>query len=69
MFVEMSCKCGAMINLDGFNDSLSELITIRFLEAHVTCGFVTPIHNDGAERTTRREFDIRKIVQLDDDED
>lgn len=69
MYAEMSCKCGAMINIDGFTDSLSELITIRFLEAHITCGFVTPVNNSGAETTTRRNFDIRKIVQLDDDED
>jgi hypothetical protein len=69
MFVEMSCKCGSMINIDGFTDSLSELITIRFLEAHVACGFVTPVNNSGSERTIRRDFDIRKIVRMDDDED
>lgn len=69
MYVEMSCKCGSMINIEGFTDSLAELITIRFLEAHITCGFVTPIKNEGTERTIRREFDIRKIVHLDDDED
>lgn len=69
MFIEMSCQCGAMINIDGFNESFTYLTTSRFLEAHVSCGFVNPTKNDGAERTIRREFDIKKIVQLDDDED
>ena len=69
MYIEMSCKCGAMINVDGFNEGFTQLTTNRFLEAHIGCGFVTPIKNDVTERTTRREIDIRKIVHLDDDED
>jgi hypothetical protein len=69
MYIEMSCKCGAIINVEGFTEGFTQLTTNRFLEAHISCGFVTPIKNDGAERTTRRDIDIRKIVQLDDDED
>jgi hypothetical protein len=69
MYIEMSCKSGAMINVDGFNESFTQLTTARFLEAHIICGFVTPIKHDGSERTIRREFDIKKIVHLEDDED
>jgi hypothetical protein len=69
MFIEMSCKCGAMIQLDGFNDSFTELTTVRFLDAHITCGFVSPTKKETPERTIRREFDIKQIVQQDEDED
>ncbi|CAB4129675.1 hypothetical protein UFOVP115_83 [uncultured Caudovirales phage] len=69
MYIEMSCKCGALLNFDGFNESFTHLTTARFLEAHVSCGFVTPVTNDGKERTIRREFDIKKIVRLDEDEE
>jgi len=69
MFAEMSCKCGSTIQLDGINDTLTEFTVIRFLEAHVACGFVTPIKKDEPERTTRREIDIRNIVFKDEDED
>jgi hypothetical protein len=69
MFTEMSCKCGAMIQLDGFNDSFTEFTTIRFLDAHISCGFVTPVKKEMPDRTVRKELDIRHIVPLDDDED
>jgi hypothetical protein len=69
MFVEMSCKCGAMLQVDGFNESFTQFTTVRFLEAHVGCGFVTPVKTEIPERTVRKEFDIRQIVPLDDDED
>jgi len=69
MFTEMSCKCGAMIQLDGFNDSFTEFTTIRFLDAHISCGFVTPVKKEMPDRNVRRELDIRQIVPLDDDED
>ena len=69
MFAEMSCKCGSMLQLDGFNDSFTEFTTIRFLEAHINCGFVTPVKHEMPERTVRKEFDVRQIVPQDDDED
>jgi hypothetical protein len=69
MFIEMSCKCGAMIQVDGFNESFTQLTTIRFLDAHVNCGFVTPVKKEMPDRTVRKEFDVRQIVPLDDDED
>jgi len=69
MFTEMSCKCGATLQLDGFNDSFTEFTTIRFLDAHIICGFVTPVKKEMPDRTVRRELDIRQIVPLDDDED
>lgn len=69
MFVEMSCKCGAMLQVDGFNESFTQFTTVRFLEAHVGCGFVTPVKSEIPERTVRKEFDIRQIVPQDDDED
>ena len=69
MFAEMSCKCGSTMQLDGLNDTLTEFTVIRFLEAHVVCGFVTPVKKDEPERTSRRDIDIRHIVFKDDDED
>jgi len=69
MFIEMSCKCGAMIQIDGFNESFTQFTTVRFLEAHTGCGFVTPVKHEMPERTVRKEMDIRQIVPLDDDED
>jgi hypothetical protein len=62
-----------MLQLDGFNDSFTEFNTIRFLEAHVGCGFVNPIKKDEPEKTSRREFEIRQpnwtIVPVDDDDE
>jgi len=73
MFAEMSCKCGSTLQLDGFNESLTEFTVIRFLEAHTGCGFVTPVKNEFPEKTTRREFEIKQpnwtIVSVDDDEE
>jgi hypothetical protein len=69
MFAEMSCKCGAMIQLDGLNESLTEFTLFRFLDAHVSCGFVTPVKKDEPDRTSRREIDIRHIAFKDDDEE
>ncbi len=69
MFAEMSCKCGSTIQLDGFNDSLTELTAVRFMEAHISCGFVTPIKSDEPEKTNRKNMDVKQRVFKEDDED
>jgi hypothetical protein len=69
MFAEMSCKCGSTLQLDGLNDAFTEFTTIRFLEAHVGCGFVTPVKKDEPDKTTKRDIEIKRIVFKDDDED
>lgn len=69
MFIEMSCKCGAMLQIDGFNESFTQFTTIRFLDAHTGCGYVTPVRKEMPDKTVRKEFDVRQIVPLDDDED
>jgi len=69
MFAEMSCKCGSTLQLDGLNDTFTEFTTIRFLEAHVGCGFVTPVKKDEPDKTTKRDIEIKRIVFKDDDED
>ena len=74
MFAEMSCKCGSALQLDGINPSLTEMTVVRFLEAHIGCGLVTPLNHDTPEKTTRREFEIRQpnwtvVGEDDDDED
>ena len=44
MVFDMVCSCGASLNVESDKDhTLSWLIINRFLEAHVKCGFVTPV--------------------------
>lgn len=68
MFIEMSCQCGALLQLDGVNESFTMVTAVRFTEAHVKCGFVTPTKRDEPERTVRREIDLT-IATPKDDED
>jgi len=69
MFADMACKCGSAIQLDGFNDALTEFTVVRFLEAHIVCGFVTPVKSDDPEKTSRRNMDVKRRVFKEDDED
>jgi hypothetical protein len=67
MFVEMSCACGAALQVDGLEDTYIMLMGNRFAESHTGCGFVTPLNGDGP-KVTRRE-PIRPRIFLEDDED
>jgi hypothetical protein len=71
MFLEMTCACGASIQMDGDNDTAALLLSHRFAEAHVSCGFVTPVYSDEAEKTVRHElkFKQKKIYHDKDEED
>lgn len=68
MFVELSCKCGSVMQLDGINESYTMLMTSRFAESHTDCGFVTPLNND-QPKTTRRDVNIKPKAFTEDDED
>lgn len=68
MFVEMSCKCGSAIQLDGVNDTYTLLMSNRFAESHISCGYVTPVAFDGPT-TTKRNTNIKPKALQEDDED
>ena len=42
MLVAMVCSCGASLELQGTNDTYTMLMSSRFADAHVGCGFLTP---------------------------
>lgn len=67
MFVEMSCACGAALQVDGLEDTYIMLMGNRFAESHVSCGFVTPLNGDGP-KSARRE-PLKPRIFLEDDED
>lgn len=67
MFIEMSCQCGALIQLDGVNDTFTLLMATRFADSHTSCGFVTPVNNDES-RPSRREAPKPKALKEDDED-
>lgn len=71
MFVELVCGCGASFQLDGPDESNTAtwLLTNRFSEAHVACGFMTPIAKDAPETTERYtlKFKPRPRIYHEDD--
>lgn len=71
MFVEMSCACGATLQVDGADDTATWLMASRFSEAHTECGFVTPLNRDEQEKTSRYELKFRpkQRIRHDDEED
>jgi hypothetical protein len=69
MFIEMSCKCGALMQLEGLNDTYTMLMTNRFVEAHVQCGFVTPVNTDQPQSTRRDTTAFKPKAFTEDDED
>ncbi len=48
MYFEMMCSCSASIHMDVAEDmqTLGLLFLNRFIESHVNCGFMTPMHKD-----------------------
>jgi hypothetical protein len=71
MFVEMSCNCGATLQLDGFEETSTLLMANRFSEAHTVCGYVTPINGDTQDKTSRYElkFKPKQRIKHEDEED
>ena len=71
MFVEMSCSCGATLQLDGADDTGTWLMAVRFSDAHTTCGFVSPVVTDNQEKTARYElkFKPKQKINHEDEED
>lgn len=67
MFVEMSCQCGATLQLDGVNDTFTLLMSNRFANSHTACGYVTPLSDD-TTKPTRREAPKPKALKEDDED-
>lgn len=57
MFFEMVCSCSATLQIDAPEDRELAvwLFVTRFSEAHVNCGFMTPVTKDEPETTKRYE--------------
>jgi hypothetical protein len=69
MFVEMVCVCGASLQIDGDDDYPSWLFASRFAEAHVKCGFITPIASDTPEKTNKYELKFKPKTRQANEED
>jgi hypothetical protein len=60
MFAEMVCTCGATLQLDVDEvDFPAWVLTSRFAEAHVKCGFISPMVSDTPEKTSRYELKFK----------
>lgn len=69
MFAEMVCVCGATLQLDVDDDFPAWLLTNRFAEAHVKCGFVTPLPSDTPEKTGRYDLKFKSKTNYLSEED
>lgn len=75
-FVEMSCACGAQFSLDTEqNEDAIWMLILRFANAHVECGYMTPGTSPEVEgeqtkqiTPTRRKVKKREVFEEDDDE-
>jgi hypothetical protein len=57
MFVEMSCNCGATLQVDSLeNETIGLVWGQRFVNAHQDCGFVSKVKEEVEEKTKR--YDI-----------
>ena len=57
------------MQLEGLNDTYTMLMTNRFVEAHVQCGFATPVSTEQPQ-TVRKDAPMFKPKAFtDDDED
>lgn len=59
MFAEMVCLCGATLQLDVDDDIPAWLLTNRFVEAHVKCGFVSPLVSDTPKESKRYDLKFK----------
>ena len=66
MFIEMTCQCGAGMQLEGVNESFTLVMSTRFAEAHASCGYVAPLAD---QPKSKRDVIIKPLaLQEDDDE-
>ena len=56
MYLEMACPCGALINIDGADETFTTLMAVRFADSHAECGFVTPIAGDTSITVSRKRL-------------
>lgn len=69
MYVEMTCSCGAHFQLDVDEDFQGWLLLNRFVEAHVKCGYVTPLASDTPEKIARYDLKFKsKSKQLNEED-
>jgi hypothetical protein len=56
MFFEMICTCSASVHIETDIDENTEaswLLVNRFINAHVKCGYMTPIEEQNPKSTTQ----------------
>lgn len=69
MFAEMVCVCGATFQLDVDDDIPAWLLVNRFAEAHVGCGYITPLSSDTPEKIVRYDLKFKpKSTQLNEED-
>jgi hypothetical protein len=68
-FIDMACKCGSALQLDGLTDEYIMLMSARFAESHVSCGFMTSTTIDSPERRTKRRINLTNLTSDNDEED
>lgn len=66
MFIDMACQCGASMQLDGVNEMFTLVMSNRFAEAHVSCGYMT--RTADAPKPKRENIIKPLALQEDDDE-
>ena len=66
MFIEMSCQCGAAIQMDGVNDTYTMLMSSRFANAHTVCGYMSPTAD---ESKSKRDSVIKPKIKKEDNEE
>lgn len=67
MFIEMSCQCGAAIQMDGVNDTYTMLMSSRFANAHTVCGYMSPVADESSK--IKRDSIVKPRIKKEDTED
>lgn len=60
-FIDMACKCGSALQLDGLDEDFIVLMTLRFAESHQVCGYIAPTVTDAPERRIRRSINLTNL--------
>jgi hypothetical protein len=65
MFFEMVCQCNATLQIDveKNREEAAWLLVSRFSNAHVACGFITPLYEEMPQETKR--FNIKATPDQD----
>jgi len=63
MFFEMVCQCTATLQIDAekSKEEAAWLLVSRFCNAHVACGYITPLYEEMPQDTKR--FNIKATEQ------